>query len=562
MWKRRVGWLVLCLSALGFYLFDNNAGTRLALIAAAALPPLSALVLRGCKDPEWDVFGLFSNKAGYDAVKRSVPVPPGKTAAEDSRRGPDRAGSGPGETFQIRPYVPGDPIRQLHWKLSAKLDQPLIRELGHAPEDAPELREVPVSVKRPPKTGLWLTLLRALAAVGLYVSLWGCLCGMAQLSLLEAFPLILGGILMLPLVLIPEGRAGKALFGAVSALLLLFLLVRFPAFLDGGKLLLNRLFSASEARQAYLYDRFPVIGGVLTLWSALLPLGLAAALLWGGAGRRGWAWPIVLTAAALALSGAYLGLSPKTGWLSLLVLSLVLVLLTLGRAVGPKAILGTLAVLAVLCAGTLLLFPGEDAALSAWEDNVRDALSPRSAAYAETYQAPQAPPTALPEAEQELYREEDAPGALGGEEMAWRTRLPALAVILFFALLLFLPAVLSDAWKRRRAKNRAWMDDPDPSAAVRAGFLYALRWLRLGGLPPANVPFSGCAPAVQERFSPALREAYEAVLPLWQEAAYSDHPMEEAQRERMADFARQVRQAVWDGLDPRRRFLARFVYAL
>jgi hypothetical protein len=41
-----------------------------------------------------------------------------------------RPGSDPSETFAIREYLPGDPVRQIHWKLSQKLDTLMLRELG------------------------------------------------------------------------------------------------------------------------------------------------------------------------------------------------------------------------------------------------------------------------------------------------------------------------------------------------------------------------------------------------------------------------------------------------
>ena len=41
-----------------------------------------------------------------------------------------KPGSDPSETFGIREYFPGDPIRQIHWKLSQKSDTLLLRELG------------------------------------------------------------------------------------------------------------------------------------------------------------------------------------------------------------------------------------------------------------------------------------------------------------------------------------------------------------------------------------------------------------------------------------------------
>ena len=42
----------------------------------------------------------------------------------------EKPGSDPGEIFGIREYVPGDAIRQIHWKLSEKCDKTMIREFG------------------------------------------------------------------------------------------------------------------------------------------------------------------------------------------------------------------------------------------------------------------------------------------------------------------------------------------------------------------------------------------------------------------------------------------------
>lgn len=49
---------------------------------------------------------------------------------EGERYSQRRPGSDPSETFSIREYIPGDPIRQIHWKLSEKSDALLLRELG------------------------------------------------------------------------------------------------------------------------------------------------------------------------------------------------------------------------------------------------------------------------------------------------------------------------------------------------------------------------------------------------------------------------------------------------
>lgn len=40
------------------------------------------------------------------------------------------AGDDPSETFALREYRPGDRVRNIHWKLTEKMDEPMVRELG------------------------------------------------------------------------------------------------------------------------------------------------------------------------------------------------------------------------------------------------------------------------------------------------------------------------------------------------------------------------------------------------------------------------------------------------
>ena len=51
-------------------------------------------------------------------------------SAQGEQRSSTRTGFDPSETFAIREYTPGDPIRQIHWKLSSKTDTLMLRELG------------------------------------------------------------------------------------------------------------------------------------------------------------------------------------------------------------------------------------------------------------------------------------------------------------------------------------------------------------------------------------------------------------------------------------------------
>lgn len=226
MRKRRVAWGLFLLAALGLYLFENNSGTRL-LLLAALLPPLwgaawlflprrgvracltlpetarrgeklrgtlrmenmgslpltslrvelslrnrftgeektesVSLSLGGRKSAELpfelkaehsgalaltvteallrDPLGLFARRLPVSA-RGSVTVPPelfpmeislADTAdfLQDSQRySSQRPGYDPSEVFRLREYAPGDPVRQIHWKLSEKTGRTMVRDFG------------------------------------------------------------------------------------------------------------------------------------------------------------------------------------------------------------------------------------------------------------------------------------------------------------------------------------------------------------------------------------------------------------------------------------------------
>ena len=221
MWKNRIAWLIVVLAALGFYLFENNAGTRVLLAAVVLLPLCSALALYlprvrltadfelpetaardagsrcvlylrgsaparlrasleienlltgeraalscavsagaegtaftlrgvhcGCLRVRLasvkaeDALGLFARAIPCAADEGKILIPP-RTAPvalsladtadflQDSERySAQTPGCDPGETFRVREYAPGDPVRQIHWKLSEKTDRTMVRDFG------------------------------------------------------------------------------------------------------------------------------------------------------------------------------------------------------------------------------------------------------------------------------------------------------------------------------------------------------------------------------------------------------------------------------------------------
>ncbi len=86
-----------------------------------------------------DFFGVFSFSCPCEAAAESLILPEmfpveitvvksGVTEPECDKFSPYRSGDDPSETFAIRDYEPGDPLRSIHWKLTGKFDRLVIRE--------------------------------------------------------------------------------------------------------------------------------------------------------------------------------------------------------------------------------------------------------------------------------------------------------------------------------------------------------------------------------------------------------------------------------------------------
>ena len=84
----------------------------------------------------YDPLGLFSVRVrGQNAISLLVlprPVPPAEepdwTRSDTAQLLRPKYGGGVSEDHDLREYQPGDPLASIHWKASAKLDQPVVRE--------------------------------------------------------------------------------------------------------------------------------------------------------------------------------------------------------------------------------------------------------------------------------------------------------------------------------------------------------------------------------------------------------------------------------------------------
>ena len=89
----------------------------------------------------FDLFGIFARRVDFIAKKEIIVVPETfepritliddiKTIVDSDEYSMTKPGSDSSETFAIREYIPGDPIKSIHWKLSEKSDKLMMREFG------------------------------------------------------------------------------------------------------------------------------------------------------------------------------------------------------------------------------------------------------------------------------------------------------------------------------------------------------------------------------------------------------------------------------------------------
>lgn len=117
--------------------------------ARLAVPTAHCGLLELRVDRVWacDHLGLFSLPVPLPPPARMVcrPIPaqvqpPRVPEGQGARTSPASASqAGPGEDYDLRDYRPGDPMRSVHWKLSSKWDELIVRERSETPVPLPLL---------------------------------------------------------------------------------------------------------------------------------------------------------------------------------------------------------------------------------------------------------------------------------------------------------------------------------------------------------------------------------------------------------------------------------------
>ena len=495
MRKRRIGYAVWLLLAAGLYFFENNTGTRIILLCSVLFPLLP--VLR-------EAF-FRPDESGKEEAPETLTVKTFSRTEEEE----------PGD---VRAYRPGDPVRRIHWKLSAKKDELLIREAAAVQETAREERREDVSGKGRKKDP------RGRIAAGTAAGLAVCLA---------------------LLLLIPEARLG-------------------------AQRLCNRLFAASEAVNAYAYEYFPVpeeqgtalaagLGTAAVLAFAALVVLLRSRLLTLGA------------AAACTVFQVYFGLA-FPAWVNIPLYALSALWMT-RRPMSRKAL--TVCCAAVLLVSVLVaaLLPGTDAATEAASEKVRDALSRAAAQITGT-----APEEADGEAEtrhvhtqsmetgnREARTEREYRLVTVEEEQIsmphwvnWLKMILLLLLSVAVVVLPFLPFLLLNARKKRTLEARKAFASENVAEAVRAVFQQVIAWLEATGSGAGNRLYREWEDLLPDSLPEGYGARFARCAEDYEEAVYSDHAMPEEKRQDALRLLKETEEALWKNAGRRQRFRLKY----
>ena len=495
MRKRWAGYAVWLLLTACLYFFENNTGTRTVLIGSLLFPLIPFLR------------SVFFAEDGTIRGK----TPKTQTVRAFAHRETEEPGD-------VRLYQPGDPVRRIHWKLSAKKDELLLRETvteqtiieteqNAAPDETGQKRAFR-------KHLLWIS-------AGLMV-----LCAML-------------------LMLVPEAR-------------------------HGAESLCNRVYAASEAVNAYAYEYFPVrkdqsvAMAVILLVSLLAGLASLMVLLRSRTMALG-------TMAAITFFQIYFGL-PLPAWGNILLYGFLAGWM-IRRPADRKGILIGMVSLLLVSLLVVFLFPGVDADTEAVSENVRDVLSRMAQQITGTVQE-------LPEGDTETRHAHTLSLQSGSDEaradreyrlvtveeeqismpqwINWMKIILLLLLVIALVVLPFAPFLLLNARKKKARKAREAFDSDNVSEAVCAIFRQVIVWLRETGHDPGNLLYRNWTDTLPADLPEGYAARFADCVKDYEEAAYSVHDLPEEKRRQALSLLKETEAALLKTASRRQRLRIRY----
>ena len=483
------------LAAACLYFFENNTGTRIILICSMLVPLLP-----------WTRGLFFSGDApekGENAVSLTVTA---FTARETEEPG------------DVRPYRAGDPVRRIHWKLSARTGKILIRETEPEREQAEDKK---ITVMTQPARG--------------------------------------GAI-----------RKRAAWMIAAAGLLCVILLAAVPEARRGVQALMNRLYAESEKANPYVYSRYSV-GESQAVWPAAVLIGCAVMVIAAEAVLLRSRLIPLLAAILCAFAQAYFGLS-FPGWLHILLLGL-LMLCMIRKPATFRAALTCGAMLLVVSGLVMALVPGVDPDTEAASENLRDRLSTaaggtagatgetgggeRETRHVNTRSLETGEGEARAEREYRLETVEEEQISIPRQVDYLKIILGLLAAIAA-VVLPFAPFVLLNARRRKAREARKAFEAENPGEALTAIFRQVITWLETTRNGGGNRLYRQWTELLPETMPEGYGERFLRCAGYYEEAAYSDHLLPEEAREQALSLLQETEKALWQEADWKTRFRLKY----
>jgi len=491
MKKRLFGYAAWLLMTACLYFFENNTGTRVILSASALIPLIP--ILRMC---------FFT--ADRDDAKHEGKRPAISRRVQSEETMPD----------ETRPYIAGDPIRSIHWKLSAKKDELIVR--SEKALTAEEKAAVPTEEKteKAIRSVGWLTLTAAL-------------------------------IPLLMLWLVPSAQLGL-------------------------QAICNRLFAASEAVNAYVYERFPVSAEQSMALAAGL-IAMCTVMIVLGAVISKSRVPMLCVMLAVTVFQVYFGLSfpaainiPLYGLASVKMMSRPLSRKRIA-AFGLFALAVTLAV--------MLILSGVDTATEDLSEAVRDRLS----MITEQFSGGVTEENAGDIPARHVFTQSLVTGENKAQTMRefrletieeelismphWVNYLKIVLLLLLSTVLMtapFLPFMILNARKKRMLKEREIFESENVSEAVCAVFQEVIRLLEMTGHDAGNTLYREWAEKLPSCMAEGYAERFAACAESFERACYSSHMPEEEKRREALSLLRETRDSLYAAAGRRQRFYMKY----
>ncbi|MCR4622860.1 MAG: DUF58 domain-containing protein [Clostridiales bacterium] len=480
--------LFLCL-----YFFENNTGTRIVLLCSVLIP-LMPTVRRAVSVKD-------------TAVKTGLPV---QTVKTFSRAETDEPGD-------IRAYLPGDPVNRIHWKLSAKRDELLVR---------PPLSSFTVEEK-------------------------------TEKSSESAVPA-------------KHYKKLSILIGLIAIALSLILLFVIPQARYALEAICNRVFQASEAVNSYVYEYYPV-SSEQPVWPAVLFLGIILGACIGITVITGSRLMSLLLTSGCVVYQVYFGLS-FYAWINI-ALFVVFALAMLKRPFRRKSVTMLVSAVLIISLGIAIFWPGVDAETERLSEKLRDRLSlvtesiaggtredptgEKETRHVHTESLLYGNETALANKEYRLVTREEEEISMPRYVNYLRTALLLMLVVVLL-ILPFLPFFWLNARRKKALRARMIFGSEDKNAAVYALFQHVIAWLEASGYSEGNLPYRDWPQNLVPRLSEDYARRFKDCVAVFEEAAYSDHVLSEHERQQVYDLMRETEKLMKEKADTKHRLLLKY----